>query len=79
MKFFESDFRFLVGKYLGEGEIFRDIHIFISGPPAVCTGPSPTFRRKIKNNAAASSWHFPQLAHYVESRPGIAREYYLIR
>jgi integrase len=34
--------------------------------------------QKILNNAA-SSWHFPQLAHYVESRRGIPREYYLIR
>ena len=42
MKFFGSDFRFLVGKYLGEGEIFRDIHILLAvrGPYA----PDPVLR-----------------------------------
>ena len=40
IEFFGNEFLFLVGKYLGEGKKCPRHPHFISGWPAVCTGPS---------------------------------------
>jgi hypothetical protein len=69
--------RFLMGKCRREEEISRHPYS-ISGRRAVYTGPDFTIAEQIPNNPAPPSEHFPQFAHYVECRRGIARKYYLL-
>ncbi|MGA8699676.1 MAG: hypothetical protein WB689_38795, partial [Xanthobacteraceae bacterium] len=70
-----SNFPISLQKCRGEEKISRH-PLFISGSPAVCTGPSLTIAEKIPNNSAAPSWQFPQLAHFVERRPPVPRKHY---
>jgi hypothetical protein len=76
--FFGERFSVLLEKMSGRRKNFATTHILLAVARPYVPDPVRRFAKKL-NNSAALSRHFPQLAHYVESRRGIARECYLIR